>query len=372
MNCPLKEKGCGGCTGIERMYGALLREKEAQFRRLFPQALPMIGMEDPRFYRNKVLRAYANGRSSLYHGIYRRQTHQIVSVKYCLLENKRANEIANIVLELLTARRIPAWREDFHRGVIRHLQIHRAHVTGQALVTLVTGSEELPGGEEIARQLMQKCPDVRGVIQNINSRDSSAVLGFRNKLLAGRDEIWDEMCGLHVCLTSRAFYQVNTVQAEKLYAKAIEFAALTPQDTVLDAYCGVGMIGMLAAAKSGQVVGIELVRDAVECARRAARVNRIDNIRFICGDACKALQDEAFKPSVVFLDPPRAGCSQAFLEALAHNRPDRIVYVSCCPETLRRDADILECSGYRPEKIQPIDLFPYTAHTEAVSLFTRV
>ena len=218
---------------------------------------------------------------------------------------------------------------------------------------------------------MARCPDVRGVTQSINDRDTSAVMGFRSRVLAGRDEIWDELGGLKVCLTARSFYQINTVQAEKLYQRAIDLAQLTPGDRVLDAYCGVGLIGMLAARRAGQVRGVELVRDAVACARTAARVNRISNIDFICADAVNALRDGDFAPTVVFVDPPRAGCDARFLRSLSHAAPERIVYVSCCPETLRRDVDILRKAGYALQSAQPVDLFPYTAHTEAVVLLSK-
>lgn len=371
MKCPLAEKGCGGCRELTRMYGDILREKDAAFRALFPDALPILGMAEPRAYRNKVLRTFANGKSGLYHGIYRAGTHQVISVRRCLMENERANEIANIALSLLSETGLSAYREDFHRGVLRHMQVRRAHSTGQALVTIVTGTADFPGGEAFARHLMARCPDVRGVTQSINDRDTSAVMGFRSRVLAGRDEIWDELGGLKVCLTARSFYQINTVQAEKLYQRAIDLAQLTPEDRVLDAYCGVGLIGMLAARRAGQVRGVELVRDAVACAQTVARVNRISNIDFICADAVNALRDDDFVPTVVFVDPPRAGCDARFLRSLSHAAPERIVYVSCCPETLRRDVDILRKTGYALQSAQAVDLFPYTAHTEAVVLLSK-
>lgn len=371
MNCPLTEKGCGGCAGLKRPYGDLLREKNAAFQQLFPGALPIVGVEDPRFYRNKVLRSFANGKTSLYHGMYRAGTHQIVSVQRCMLENERATAIANTALELLAERQLPAYREDFHRGVLRHMQVRRAPGSGEALVTVITGGKDFPGGQAFADRLMLHCRDVRGVIHNVNPRGDSAVMGYHSRVLSGQDEIWDRMSGLMVCLTSRSFYQVNTAQAEKLYARAIEFASLTKADTVLDAYCGVGIIGMLAARQAGRVTGIEIVPDAIACARKAARRNHIENIDFLCGDAGRALSKQQLSPSVVFMDPPRTGCSADFLRSVAACRPERIVYVSCNPETLRRDADLLAASGYRMDKVQPYDLFPFTGHTEAVALLRR-
>ena len=370
MKCALAQKGCGGCEHIDKMYGDTLREKRNALHALFPQCEEVRGMEDPRHYRNKVLRTFANGRDALYSGIYRVGTHQVISARTCLLENERAGQIAFIATEILADMKLPAYREDFRKGLLRHLQVRRAHRSGQALVTVVTSGADFTQGKEFAEKLMKKCPDVRGVVQSINDRNTSAVMGFRSRILDGRDEMWDEMCGLHVCLTSRTFYQVNTAQAEKLYACAIDYAALTPADTVLDAYCGVGLIGMLAAQKAGKVTGVEIVSPSIDCARKAARVNKITNIDFVCADAGKALREGAYKPSVVFVDPPRAGCDRVFIDALLTAAPERIVYVSCNPETLRRDANLLG-SRYTLEKVQGFDLFPYTAHTEAVALLTR-
>lgn len=372
MNCPIADKGCGGCRDIGARYGDLLKAKKAAFQRLFPGAEPIVGAENPRGYRNKVLRSFANGKSSLYHGIYRAGTHQIVSVRRCLIEDERANEIANMALELLEKRGLPAYREDFHKGVLRHMQVRRATRSGQALVTVITGGEDFPGGKEFAAELMERCPDVKGVIHNINPRGDSAVMGYRSHVLAGRDEIWDTLGGLRVCLTSRSFYQVNTAQAEKLYARAIEWAGLSPADRVLDAYCGVGLIGLLAAKKAGRVTGIEIVPDAIACAKKAAKVNKIDNIEFLCGDAGKALNGKELRPDVVFMDPPRAGCSKEFLQQVIQAAPGRIVYISCNPQTLRRDVDLLQRAGYRMEKAQPYDLFPYTDHVETVCLLSKI
>lgn len=371
MKCTLAEKGCGGCENLHRMYGDVLREKGDNFRKLFPQAESIVGAEDPRYYRNKVLRTFANGRESLYAGFYKGGTHQILSVKRCLLEDKRLGQIADIAVEMLAEMKLPAYREDFGKGILRHMQLRRAHESGQVLVTVVTGGESFPGGVEFAERLMKKCPEIRAVTQSVNDRRTSAVMGLKHKVLAGRDEIWDTLCGLKVCLTSRTFYQINSLQAEKLYSRAVEWAQLTKDDEVLDAYCGVGLIGQLAAKQAGHVTGVEIVKPSVECARASARVNRITNIDFICADAPKALEGGKVKPTVVMVDPPRAGCEKRFLDAIVHAMPKRIVYISCNPETLRRDVDILEKSGYRLEKVQPFDLFPYTSHTEGIACLIK-
>jgi len=371
MKCPFSQKGCGGCHNIDTMYGVLLKQKNDRFHAFFPDAEKIVGAQEPTRYRNKVLRTFAQGRESLYAGIYREGTHQVISVRDCLLENKRADEIAQTALDILAAMHVPAYREDFHKGVVRHLQVRRAPTSGQAVVTVVTGTKAFAEGTEFAKRLMQKCPEVRGVTQSFNDRATSAVMGYTSTLLGGRDEIWDDMCGLHVCLSSRTFYQVNTAQAEKLYTKAIELAGLTESDTVLDAYCGVGMIGMLAAKKAGHVTGIELVKPSVDCARAAARVNKLQNIDFVVGDAAAALKNNTFTPNVILMDPPRAGCDPRFLEAVSASTADRIVYISCNPETLKRDIGILRLAGWTLQSVHPFDLFPYTEHIETVVLLSK-
>lgn len=370
MKCPFSEKGCGGCRNIDVMYGELLRRKDEAFHRLFPDALKIVGAQEPCRYRNKVLRTFAQGKESLYTGIYREGTHRVISVRDCLLENKQACDIAARAGQILAELRVPAYREDFHTGVLRHLQVRRAPATGQAVVTVIAAAP-FPQEKLFADRLMAACPEVRGVTRSVNDRSTSAVMGYTSQVLAGRDEIWDELGGLHVCLSSRSFYQVNSAQAEKLYKKAIELAALTPQDTVLDAYCGIGLIGLMAARQAGHVTGIELVKASVDNAVINARVNRIKNADFMLGDAVKALKSGACKPDVVFMDPPRAGCSAEFLQALTASPARRAVYVSCSPETLRRDVDLLTRAGWQMESVQPYDLFPYTEHTEAVVLLSR-
>ena len=351
MKCMLAERGCGGCENLHKMYGDVLREKGEAFRKLFPEAESIVGAEVPHYYRNKVLRSFANGRESLFAGFYKAGTHQLLSVKRCMLEDKRLGQIADIAVEMLAEMNLPAYREDFGKGILRHMQLRRAHESGEVLVTIVTGSKDFPGGVEFAQRLMEKCPDVRAVTQSVNDRRTSAVMGFQHKV--------------------RTFYQINSLQAEKLYRRAIEWAQLTKEDEVLDAYCGVGLIGQLAAKEAGHVTGVEIVKPSVECARRSARVNRIENIDFICADAPKALEDGKIKPTVVMVDPPRAGCEKRFLDAMVHAAPSRIVYISCNPETLRRDVDILVKKGYKLTRVQPYDLFPYTPHTEAVALLEK-
>ncbi len=371
MNCPFAQKGCGGCRGTDKMYGDTLKEKEARVRAFFPQCEKILGCETPLHSRNKLLRTFANGKQSLYSGIYRAGTHQVISVDRCSLEDERLQSTAESITEILKNAGFSAYREDFHRGTLRHMILRIAPRTGQMLATLITGTETLENGEAIAREIIFKNPAVKGVIHNYNPRESSAVLGFKDRLLYGRDEIWDELCGLDVCLNSRSFYQVNAAQAEKLYDTAIRMASLTKEDHVLDAYCGVGVIGMCAAVKCGSVTGVEIVKPAVACAEKAARRNGLDNISFIAGDVLKALRDKEKHFDCVFCDPPRAGLSEAFLRALAEHAPERIVYISCFPETLARDTGLLSEYGYAVNAVRPVDMFPYTEHVENVILLSQ-
>lgn len=372
MFCPLLEKGCGGCSDIDKMYGETLKVKDERLHKLFPHAEKMLGCEMPLRYRNKVIRTFADGKETLYSGIYKAGTHQVLSVRSCCLEDERLNEIAFKVTRMLADRGYKAYREDFKRGQLRHMILRRAPFSSQILLTLVVGTENVEGLDQFAADVMKRFPDIKGVILNCNDRENSAVLGFKDTLLRGKNEIWDQLCGLNVCLNGCTFYQVNAPQTQRLYSLAIEQAELTQNDSVLDAYCGVGVIGMLAAAKAGRVTGIEIVKDSVLCAEKAKQRNQIANIRFIQGDVMKALRDETEHYSCVFLDPPRAGLSPDFAEALISHSPEKIVYISCNPETLKRDADKLMQNGYRAEFVRGVDMFPFTEHVETITLMSKI
>jgi 23S rRNA (uracil-5-)-methyltransferase RumA len=272
---------------------------------------------------------------------------------------------------MLANRGYKAYREDFKRGQLRHMILRRTPFSSQVLLTLVTGVENVEGMDRFAADVMKQFPDIKGVILNCNDRDSSAVLGFRDTLLRGRNEIWDKLCDLNVCINSRTFYQINAPQAQKLYDLAVSKAELTKNDTVLDAYCGVGVIGMLAAGKAGRVTGIEIVKDSVQCAERAKQRNQISNITFIQGDVMKALRKQDEHYNCVFLDPPRAGLAADFTEALVQHAPEKIIYISCFPETLKRDTERILAAGYRLEFIRGVDMFPFTEHCEAVCKLVR-
>ncbi len=346
MKCPLTERGCGGCIELSAPYGEHLRRKQAAVRKLFPDALPIVGMENPCHYRGKVLSTFANGRSGLYSGIYAAGSHRVLSVRDCILHDRRADEIVGISREILAA----SGRE--------------------VLLTLVTPSAELPDAKALTAQIVRKCPDVRSVVQNINPRKTSAVLGFKEIVLYGPGYIDDVLMGMKFRISSRSFYQVNSRQTEKLYGKALALAELTGREEVLDAYCGVGTIGILAAKHAAHVTGVEFNADAVKNAAVNARLNGLENIDFLRGDAGRVLAEKQLSADTLFVDPPRSGCERPFLEALCAAMPQKIVYISCCPETQARDIKLLSSRGYRLESVQPVDMFPWTAHVETVGMLS--
>ena len=295
----------------------------------------------------------------------------------CLLQDTVINQTIAAVLEAARACRWPAFEEDRGTGLLRHVLVRRGKTSGQVLVVLVTAQENLPGSRNFVKALREKAPWVTSVVQNCNPRRTSAVLGSDVRTLYGPGKITDTLCGLQFAISPRSFYQVNPEQTEVLYAKAIEFAALTGKETVIDAYCGIGTIGLCAAGRAKQVIGVERNPDAVRNACANAAANKINNARFICADATDWMRAAAQPnsglphPDVVFLDPPREGSTPACIDAVAAMKPKRVVYVSCNPETLARDLTHLTRRGWKALKIQPVDLFPRTRHVETVVLLSK-
>lgn len=365
-HCPLQDKRCGGCTRLSVPYEQQLQSKQKRIEKLFDRVMPISGMASPYRYRNKIIAAAAHDRDGLLTGQYVYGTHYVLRQNDCLLENEEAVRIVNTARRILNDHHILSWDENKRTGLLRFIQVRYAARTGQALVTFVTSSGDFAKGQDITRELRTEIPAVRGVIRNINDRPGSAVLGFEEHVLDGANVIEDQMCGLRVFLSSRAFYQINTEMAERLYMRAIELADISDSDTVLDAYCGIGLIGMLAAPKAKEVVGIEQNPSAIRLAQRIEKANDIRNIGFKRGDAASVLKNRTFSADVVFVDPPREGMSAAMLEALGSMRPGRIVYISCNPVTQARDTAALKEYGYACSPVWPFDLFPHTEHVETV------
>ncbi len=368
--CPVFKK-CGGCQYLNLTYEEQLEKKKKELQRLLKGICPIhevIGMENPWHYRNKVHAVFSHDRKgNPISGVYQENSHIVLPVESCLIEDEKADEIIGTIRGMLKSFKIRTYDEDTGYGLLRHVLVKRGFATGEIMVVLVTASPVFPSRNNFVKALRQKHPEITTVIQNINGRDTSMVLGDREHVLYGKGYIEDVLCGCRFRISARSFYQVNPVQTEVLYSKAMEYAGLTGKETVVDAYCGIGTIGIVASRKAKQVIGVELNPDAVRDAVRNTRANKIDNIRFFQGDAGDFLQKMAAngeKADVVFMDPPRSGSTERFMAAAAAMGPKRIVYVSCGPDTLARDLKYLRKKGYRVEKGVGVDLFPWTGHCE--------
>ena len=375
--CPVSSK-CGGCRWINRSYSEQLEAKSTRFRRLmepYCRPEPIIAMDEPAHYRNKVHAVFGEDRRhNAISGTYEEKSHRIVPLDSCLIENQKADEIIVSIRGLLRSFKIRPYDEDTGRGLLRHVLVRVGHATGQIMVVLVLGYPVMPSKNNFVKALLKIHPEITTMVINVNDRDTSMVLGEKEQVIYGKGYIEDELCGMTFRISPKSFYQVNPVQTEKLYAKAMEYARLTGKETVLDAYCGTGTIGMIASRQAGNVLGVELNRDAVRDAVSNAKRNGINNVRFYQKDAGEFLlemAEEGAKLDVLFLDPPRTGSSEAFLNAAARLSPKRIVYISCNPDTLAEDLKVLVRKGYKTEKCVAVDMFPYTDAIEAVVALTR-
>ena len=375
--CP-KAKRCGGCQLQHLPYDEQLARKEARVRQLmgrFGPVLPILGMEDPFHYRCKVQAAFGvDGKGRVISGVYQSGSHRIVAVDDCMIEDARADRILVTIRRLLPQHRVAAYDERRGTGWLRHVLVRVGKFTGQILVVLVAVSPVFPQQKHFLAALLAAHPEITSVVLNVNDRATSLVLGEREKALYGPGYIEDEILGRRFRISPRSFYQVNPTQTQALYRTAIDFACLTGTERVLDAYCGTGTIGLCAADRAAQVAGVELNRDAVRDAIANARLNGVKNCWFTCGDAGRFLDQTAAsgeRCDVVFMDPPRAGSSRLFLESLLRAGPRRVVYISCNPDTLARDLDILTRGGDRAERARPVDMFPFTEHVETVVSICR-
>ena len=374
--CVNYEKKCGGCPLLALPYREQLAKKQARLQELlggFAPVKAVQGMAEPQHYRNKAIASFATQRGKLVCGLYAEGTHRVLPGADCLLQEEILNKTLAAVLDAARACRWTAYDEDRGTGLLRHTVL-RSSCSAKVLVTLVTPGPDLPGSKNFCTALRKKAPWVVSIVQNINPTRSSAVLGSREKTLYGPGFVLDTLCGTQFAISSRSFYQVNRTQTEVLYKKALELAKLTGRETVIDAYCGIGTIGLCAAPLAKQVIGVERNPSAVKDAAANARRNKIANARFVCADATEwmaAAAGEGLHPDVVFLDPPRAGSTPECIAAVNKMKPRRIVYVSCDPETLARDVAAFTRLGWRAAKFCPVDLFPQTKHVETVVLLSH-
>ena len=370
--CPVSGK-CGGCNWIDKPYEEQLRAKEKWFQELmkpYCKPEPAIAMEEPAHYRNKVHAVFGEDRKhNTISGIYEAGTHRIVPVDSCLIENQKADEIIVSIRGLMKSFKMRAYNEDTGYGLLRHVLIRTGHVTGQIMVVLVLSSPVMPSKNNFVKALLKLHPEITTIVVNVNNRSTSMVLGDKEQVIYGKGYIEDVLCGKTFRISPKSFYQVNPVQTEKLYKKALEYAGLTGKEMVVDAYCGTGTIGMIASDEAKQVIGVELNADAVRDARNNAKKNGIKNIQFYQNDAGKFLVEMAeqeAKVDVVMMDPPRSGSSEEFLQSVLRMKPEKVVYISCNPETLVRDLKILTKREYKVTKCVGVDMFPFTDSLEAV------
>lgn len=375
--CPYSKK-CGGCAYQGIPYEEQLRKKQTAVNSLlgkFAKVEPILAAECPKHYRNKVHGVFGRDRKgNVFTGIYEEGSHRIVPIRSCEIEDERAAGILNTLCILAKQFKLQIYDEDRGTGLLRHALIRTGYSTGEIMVVLVLASPIMPSKNNFTKELRRLHPEINTIVLNVNARDTNMVLGDRNIILYGKGYIEDVLCGLRFRISPLSFYQVNPIQTERLYRKAMEFAALTGKETVIDAYCGIGTIGMCMAGQAQKVLGVEQNRDAVKDAIANAKRNQIANIHFAAEDAGKymvRLAAEKGRADVVLMDPPRSGSTKEFIDSVHALKPDRVVYISCNPETLKRDLEHFVRKEWKVKKIQPVDMFPYTGHVETVALIQR-
>ena len=388
---------CGGCQLLHMSETAQKAFKQGLCEELlggFGKVREILTAENPKNYRNKVHAAFARkrvggtagnvayksgkggqaGRSKIISGIFEEESHRVIETTDCLIQDKRAADYLRTVRKLMQDTHTEPYNEDTGRGTIRYVFLRTGRKSGEVLMALVTGTPEFPAKAKFAAEIKKKHPEIVTLIHNINPQKNSMVLGKKETVLYGNGYITDTLCGHTFRISANSFYQVNSEQTEVLYKTAVELAKITKEDTVIDAYCGIGTISLMAADYAGKVIGVEVNAQAVKDAKDNAKRNNCNNAEFICQDAGAFMREQAKRgtaPQVVIMDPPRAGSDDAFLNSLVTMAPERVVYISCNPETQARDLKKLIAKGYKVEVIQPVDMFPGTKHCESVVLLSR-
>lgn len=392
LYCPIDGQ-CGGCQLLSVPYGQQLRDKQHRMENLFADLIDdscvvckIIGMADPTHYRNKVISPFVGvydkraRRRRILCGMYAQGTHRVIDSSECLIENRIAKRIILTVRDLMPRFGVTPYDEDADTGFLRHAQVRVGHATGEVMVTLVTRDEQFPASRAFVKALVKAHPCITTVVQNVNTRQTNVIMGDKERTLYGPGFILDELCGLKFRISSKSFYQVNVVQTEELYRRAVQMAALAGTETLMDAYCGTGTIGLVAARGvdgapgAARVIGVEERPDAVADARNNARHNGVEAAEFVAADAGAYMRELAVQGAsldVLMMDPPRAGSTPDFLKAACTLAPRRIVYISCNPDTQARDVRYLVDHGYRVVEMQPVDMFPHTPHVENIVALAR-
>lgn len=365
--CPSAKK-CGGCRNIHEPYENSLAFKQDKVNKLYAgkKVERIIGMEDPYHYRHKIYASFSQTRDGrIIAGMYEENTHRLIDSRMCLIQHARANAILQTICTVATDMKLEAYDEDRGTGTLRHAYLRVSHANQEVLVVIVIGSKDLPGSRSFVQKIVSAHPEIRTVILNWNRENTSMILGPKDKVLYGKGYIEDEIAGMVFRISAHTFYQVNPVQTEVMYSTALQYAQLKKTDTVLDMCCGIGTISLLAARKARYVLGVEVNPKSIQDAGKNAVRNHIRNAEFLAMDGEEFIHELLDTPDVVFLDPPRSGFSESFMQALEKLGPQKIVYVSCNPVTQARDLKVIE-SNYRIEKIQPVDNFPFTSELECI------
>ena len=374
-------KRCGGCNLRHIKYEETLRIKKEIVQNLINKNLnnkidvnDVIGMENPYYYRNKLQYPVGKNKAGIpVMGVFANRTHEIIPTKECLIQNKKAQEVANTIFSFIKENNIPIYDEKTRKDGIRHIIIKIGVLTNEIMCVIVTSQNNIKNEKELVNIIKNKYSEVKTIVKNINDKNTNVILGDRNIILYGDGYILDKLDKYKFKISTKSFYQINPKQTEKLYKKAIEFANLDKKDVLCDLYCGIGTIGIFASNKVKKVYGIEIVEEAIEMAKENAKLNNVDNIEFIAGDVevafKKLLEDDEVKPTAIIVDPPRSGLDNVTISKILETEVEKLIYVSCNPATLVRDIKLLE-EKYVVKEIQPVDMFPYTSHVECVVAMT--
>lgn len=378
--CPVYAS-CGGCQISHMSYEGQLATKERRVKDVMVRiggsreelVKPILGAAHPWNYRNKMAIPVSQATGGAVLGYYRQGSHQVVPVDGCLIQEEENNRLLRFAQGFMTRHGISGYNEKARKGAIRHI-MGRVGDQGEVMAVIVTATPKLPFADLWVKEIRELLPEVVSIYHNVQSHPGNAILGKEIHHLWGKKTLTASLCGITFEVSPFSFFQVHRSQAEVLYEKALEMAQLQGGETVIDAYCGTGTISLCLAKKAGRVIGIEIVKEAIEDAKKNAAFNHIDNAEFYAADAGKwmpKLYEEGLRPDVIVMDPVRAGCSEEVLKAAAGMEPKRIVYVSCNPATFARDAKILTALGYDIQEVQPVDMFPQTMHVETVSLLVK-
>lgn len=375
-------KECGGCQLQHLSYEGQLTAKEKQVRDVLQRigklenvkVHPVLGMKDPWRYRNKAQVPIGEQEGGLIGGFYQQRTHQIIDMKECLIQQEKNDEVVQTVIEICSRYGVRAYDEGRNKGDIRHVMARYGLVTGEVMVVLITRTKDFPHKKKIIEEIRNHISGIKSIVQNVNQKKTNVIFGDETSVLWGEEVIYDYIGDIKFAISARSFYQVNPEQTKVLYEKALEYADLSGEENVIDAYCGIGTISLFLAQKAKKVFGVEIVPEAIEDAKRNAELNGISNAEFAVGEAEVVIPkwyEEGNKADVLVVDPPRKGCDEALLNTILEMKPKKVVYVSCNPGTLARDLRILEDGGYKMVEVQPVDMFPMTMHVETVALLQR-